>query len=119
MRVVLEHARAGNVRCQLAAEIFAYMTKKYIGAYAAAMGGIDALVFTAGIGENSAVVREMVCDGLEFLGIEVDPKRNAEAVGKEIAIGKLKARTAVLVVPTDEEKMIALDTMRLARLGER
>jgi acetate kinase len=117
MRTILEHAAAGNPRCQLAVEIFTYMTKKYVGAYAAAMGGIDALVFTAGIGENSPVVREMVCEGLAFLGIELDRKRNAEAMGKESVISKPAGHTAVLVVPTDEERMIALDTMRLAGLG--
>lgn len=117
MRTILEHAAGGNERCQLAVEIFTYMTKKYIGAYAAAMGGIDALTFTAGIGENSPIVREMVCEGMEFLGVELDRRRNTEAVGKEMVISKPAARTQVLVVPTDEEKMIALDTMRLAGLG--
>ncbi len=113
MRVVVEQAEAGNQRCQLAVEIFVYMVKKYIGAYAAAMGGINALVFTAGIGENSALIRALVCDGLEFLGIEVDKRKNAEANGRGMTVSRPAARSAVLVVPTDEEKMIALDTMRL------
>ncbi len=117
MRVVLEQAQAGHQRCQLAVDIFTYMTKKYIGAYAAAMGGIDALVFTAGIGENSSVIRAKICDGLEFLGIELDLSKNTKAIGAEMAINKPFARTAVLVVPTDEEKMIALDTMKLSGLG--
>jgi acetate kinase len=117
MRVVVEQAQAGHQRCQLALEIFAYMAKKYIGAYAAAMGGINALVFTAGIGENSAVIRDRICDGLGFLGIEVSPRKNAEAVGKEMIISPPQAATSVLVVPTDEEKMIALDTLKLAGLG--
>ncbi|MEW5958739.1 MAG: acetate kinase, partial [Chloroflexota bacterium] len=117
MRVVVEQARAGHERCQLAMEIFAYMTKKYIGAYAAAMGGINTLVFTAGIGENSSVIRAMVCAGLEFLGIELDPAKNEEAIGREMDVSLPWAKTRVLVVPTDEEKMIALDTMRLAGLG--
>lgn len=113
MRTVAEQAAAGNQRCQLALEIFAYMIKKYVGAYAAAMGGINALVFTAGIGENSAQVRAMVCDGLEFLGIELDKRKNGQASGKEMIISRPAAGAAVLVVPTDEEKMIALDTLRL------
>jgi acetate kinase len=118
MRVVVEQAQAGNQRCRLAMEIFAYMTKKYIGAYAAAMGGINALVFTAGIGENSATIRAMVCDGLEFLGIELDQRKNAAASGKEMIISRPAACAAVLVVPTDEEKMIALDTLRLTTARE-
>lgn len=117
MRVIVEQAQAGHQRCQLALEIFAYMTKKYIGAYAAAMGGINALVFTAGIGENSVVIREMICEGLEFLGIKLDLRKNAEAVGKEMIISQPSAAASVLVVPTDEEKMIALDTLNLAGLG--
>jgi acetate kinase len=117
MRVIVERAQAGHQRCQLALEIFAYMAKKYIGAYAAAMGGINALVFTAGIGESSVVVRDMICAGLEFLGIELDKRKNAEAVGKEMLISQPLAATSVLVVPTDEEKMIALDTLKLAELG--
>lgn len=117
MRVIVEQAQAGHQRCQLALEIFAYMTKKYIGAYAAAMGGINALIFTAGIGENSVVIREMICAGLEFLGVKLDLRKNAEAVGKEMIISQPLAAASVLVVPTDEEKMIALDTLKLAGLG--
>ncbi|MFN8456156.1 MAG: acetate kinase [Anaerolineae bacterium] len=117
MRVVVERAQAGHPRCQLALEIFAYMTKKYIGAYAAAMGGINTLVFTAGIGENSPVIRDMVCEGLGFLGIELEKSKNGEAVGQEMVISRPLATTAVLVVPTDEEKMIALDTQKLAGLS--
>lgn len=118
MRVIEERARAGDERCRLAMEMFAYMVKKYVGAYAAAMGGIDALVFTAGIGENSPESRGLVCAGLDFLGIELDPAANDLARGREAIIGRPGGRTAVLVVPTNEEKMIALDTMRLAGLGK-
>ena len=119
MRVVLDRAQAGHQRCQLAVEIFAYMTKKYIGAYAAAMGGLDGIVFTAGIGENSAEIRARVCAGLEFLGVELDPRKNSATSGTEAQIGRPAAGAAVLVIPTDEEKMIALDTARLtgARLA--
>jgi acetate kinase len=118
MRTVAQHAQAGNQQCQLAMDIFAYMTKKYIGAYAAAMGGISTLVFTAGIGENSARIRKMVCEGLEFLGIKLDEAKNAQAVGgQEMVISPPSGGVAVMVIPTDEEKMIALDTMKLAGLG--
>lgn len=117
MRVVVEHAQAGNERCQLAMEMFAYMATKYIGAYAAVMGGINTLIFTAGIGENSAIIRELICQNLEFLGIELDKTKNEQAVGIEMIISKPVAKTAVMVVPTDEEKMIALDTKRIAGLA--
>lgn len=118
MRAITEAARAGNVRCQLAMEIFAYMATKYVGAFAAAMGGLDVLVFTAGIGENSPEIRELICRNQEFLGITLDAERNALAVGgREMVINQDGGRTAVLVVPTDEERMIALDTMTLAGVG--
>lgn len=117
MRVITEKAREGNDRCRLAMEMFAYMVRKYIGAYAAAMGGIDTLVFTAGIGENSPPIRERICAELGFLGIALDPAANDLATATEKVISRPGARTAVLVVPTNEERMIALDTMRLAGLG--
>ncbi|HHU70318.1 MAG TPA: acetate kinase, partial [Thermoanaerobacterales bacterium] len=81
-------------------------------AYAAAMGGIDALVFTAGIGENSGSIRMRICKGLEFLGIEIDPEKN-KISGKEIDISKENTATKVLVIPTNEELMIARDTKEL------
>jgi acetate kinase len=115
MREVLEQAEAGNERCRLAIELFATMVKKYIGAYAATMGGLDAIVFTAGIGEHSAAVRALICDGLAFLGVGLDAGRNAEAGGKELLISAPGSGAAVLVVPTDEERMIALDTLRLTQ----
>jgi acetate kinase len=115
MREVLEQAEAGNERCRLAVELFATMVKKYIGAYAATMGGLDAIVFTAGIGERSAAVRALICDGLGFLGVGLEAGRNAEASGKELLISAPGSRAAVLVVPTDEERMIALDTLRLTQ----
>jgi len=80
------------------------------------MGGINTLVFTAGIGENSSIIRAMICAELEFLGIELDSGRNNEAIGREMDISLPGAKTRVLVIQTDEEKMIALDTMRLAGL---
>ena len=114
MRTITEAAQAGNGRCQLALELFAYMATKYLGAFAAAMGGLDALVFTAGIGENSPEIRALICQNLAFLGLELDPAANEQAVGgQEVAINQPEGKTAVLVVPTNEEKMIALDTRRL------
>ncbi|NTW00166.1 MAG: acetate kinase [Oscillochloris sp.] len=113
MRVVLEHAEAGNQRCQLAVDIFTTMVRKYIGSYTATMGGIDALIFTAGIGENSPEIRARVCQGLEFLGIKLDMQKNVEHTKETRQISTPEAKTAVLVVPTDEERMIALDTLRL------
>ncbi|MFH1652197.1 MAG: acetate kinase [Chloroflexota bacterium] len=114
LRLIIDSADNGNERCRLALEMFAYQIKKYIGAYAAAMGGLDTLVFTAGTGENSPRVRAMVCEGLGFLGIELDAARNEGAIGAEQVISAPHSRVKVLVVPTDEERMIALDTIVLA-----
>jgi len=116
MREIAEKAGCGDRRCQLAMEIFAYRAKKYIGAYAAALGGIDTLVFTAGIGENSHIIRRMICEGLEFLGIKLDENRNKEAIGIERIISTQESRVSVIVVPTNEEQMIALDTLIVAGL---
>ncbi len=114
MRQIIENSKSGNKRCELALEMFAYQVKKYIGAYAAAMGGIDAVVFTAGIGENSPLIRAMVCEGLEFLGIRLDETNNNETIGKEQTISSPGSKVKVLVIPTNEERMIALDTIALA-----
>lgn len=114
MRQIIENSRRGNERCQLAMEMFAYQVKKYVGAYAAAMGGIDALVFTAGIGENSPLIRAMICEGLEFLGIELDETKNNETLGMEQIISSPSSKVEVIVIPTNEELMIALDTIVLA-----
>lgn len=118
MRIITKHAQAGDERSQLAMEKSAYMAKQYLGAFAVSMGGIDALVFTAGIGENSPEIRQMICTDLQFLGVSIDEAENQRAVGgkKEIVISDLQAETAVLVIPTDEEKMIALDTKEIAAL---
>ncbi len=112
MRDLEEAAEKGNPRAELALRMYAYKVKKYIGAYAAAMGGLDALVFTAGIGENSPLIREWSCEGLEFLGIEIDDELNRATIrGKEGIISKGKVK--VLVVPTNEELVIARDTMEI------
>ena len=113
MRVITERAEAGDEGCRLALDVFTYRARKYVGAYAAAMGGIDTLVFTGGIGENSATVRHMVCTRLAFLGIALDDTANRSACGVEADISGPGASVRVLVVPTDEERMIAMDTIAL------
>ncbi len=105
-------ADTGNERAQLALDMFAYRIKQYIGQYAAIMGGLDVLVFTAGIGEHNSRVRANVIKGLEFLGVKVDWKKNAIR-GEEINISTDEAIVKTLVVPTNEELMIALDTKKL------
>jgi len=111
----IEHARAtGNKRARLAFEIFCYRIRKYVGAYAAAMGGLDAVTFTGGIGENSSLVRETSLSGMEFLGIELDQEANRTAPrGKEVLVSRSGSRVAVAVVPTNEERVIARDTVRV------
>jgi acetate kinase len=102
-------AAEGNKRAQLALDKFDYTVRKYIGSYAAAMGGIDVLVFTAGLGENSASNRFNICKGLEFLGIEIDEAKN-NTRGKEVEVSKEGSKVKVFVIPTNEELMIARDT---------
>lgn len=110
----IEEAMAnGNERAKLALNVFCNRVKKYIGAYAAMMGGVDAVVFTAGIGENSIEIREMVCEGLEFLNLEIDKEKN-HIRGKEVIVSKDNSKVKVLVIPTNEELMIARDTKELA-----
>jgi acetate kinase len=94
--------------------MYNYRIKKYIGAYAAAMGGVDAVVFTAGVGENQVSMRAESCAGLEFLGIKIDPAKN-NVRGKEAEISTDDSRVKVWVVPTDEEIVIARDTMELVQ----
>ncbi len=112
-RDIEEAAAEGNKRAQLALDKFAYTVKKYIGSYAAAMGGLDVLVFTAGLGENSAPARMQVCEGLEFLGVQIDETKN-NIRGKEAEISKDGSKVKVYVIPTNEELMIARDTKALA-----
>lgn len=109
-------ANEGNERAQLALDIFAYSIKKYIGAYAAAMGGLDCVVFTAGIGENNPYIRQKACEGLEFLGIYIDREKNEYTKkGKEGEISTDDSKVKVLVIPTNEELMIARETLELVR----
>jgi acetate kinase len=113
MREVREAASKGDERCLLAIKMFDYRVKKYIGSYAAAMGGLDLLIFTGGVGENSDSNRTGICEGLEFLGIELDEQINSGLRSTEAIISKKEARVKVMVVPTNEELMIAIDTKRI------
>ena len=109
----LEQAiEAGNERAAVALDMFCYRIKKYIGSYAAAMGGLDVIVFTGGIGENDPSVMERSCSELEFMGVEIDGKRNASE-GPEKIISREGSRVSVLVIPANEELMIARETLRL------
>ena len=111
-RDIEEEAEKGNERAKLALDVFVNRVKKYIGAYTTLMGGVDTIVFTAGIGENSAEIREMVCNGLESLGIKLDEEKN-NVRGKEALVSKDDSKVKVLVIPTNEELMIAKDTEEL------
>ena len=112
-RDLVAAAMEGNKRAQLALDIQRYQIKKYIGAYAAAMGGLDYVIFTGGIGENSTMVREVACDGLEFMGIAVDKELNLTVHGVEKDISAPGAKVRVWVVPTNEELLIARDTCQI------
>ncbi|MDY2618134.1 MAG: acetate kinase [Oscillospiraceae bacterium] len=107
-------AEKGNKRAALAIEVFEYRVRKMIGEYAAAMGGVDAVIFTAGVGENSPELREEFVKGLEFMGITIDPEKN-KVRGEERIVSKDGAPVKVLVIPTNEELMIAMDTMEIVK----
>jgi acetate kinase len=114
-RDLIAAAAEGDDQAQLAIDVFCYRLKKYIGAYAAALGHVDGLIFTGGIGENAVLVREKTCEGLAEMGIEIDPVRNQETVGKEGEISTAASRIRVMVIPTNEELLIARDTFRAVR----
>ncbi len=116
-RDIEEGAEQGNEDCQLALDKFAYEVRKYVGSYAAALGGLDCLVFTAGVGENSPETRERVCEGLEFLGVKLDAEKN-KVRGKEMLISAPDSKVAVWVIPTNEELMIAQDTAELVNAAK-
>lgn len=109
-REIYEAAEGGHEQAKLGIKMFNYRIKKYIGSYTAAMGGVDTLIFTGGIGENEKRMREGVCDGLEFMGIEIDKEINDKTRGEEIIISKPGAKVKVMIVPTNEELVIAQDT---------
>ena len=110
MREVITSMKEGNKRSKYAYDIFVYRIKKYIGAYIAAMGGCDAVVFTGGVGENSVDVRKSVCENMEFLGMDLDEERSEK---KEILISKDGSRIKIFRIPTNEELVIALDTEKI------
>jgi acetate kinase len=103
-----------DVRAAEAVALFCYQAKKWIGAYAAALGGLDTLVFAGGIGENSPVVRARICEGLDFLGIELEESRNAKTAA---VISKNSSRVTVRVIRTDEELMIARSVSRILSMA--
>ena len=113
MREVEQEAANGNADCQLALEMTAYRIKKYIGAYTAAMNGLDGIVFTAGIGENSQLIRQLVCSDMSVLGITIDPERNENLEDGIYEINKPNAKVKVLVIPTNEELEIAKQTYKV------
>lgn len=117
MRKIIDAARNGDKRSQAALDVFCYRIKKYIGAYAAAMGGVDVIVFTAGIGENASSVRTSACEGLEFLGVELDQYENTKAENAERQISKERSKVKVWVVPTNEELVIAEHTLHVVYSG--
>ena len=110
MRDIENAAQEGNERAQLALKMYDYRIKKYIGAYAAALGGVDVVVFTAGVGENQTGTRAQACKGLEFMGT-----KNATIHGEEAIISTPDSKVKVVVVPTDEEIVIARDTKELIK----
>ena len=115
MREVEAAVEAGNERARLAVDMYGYRIRKYIGAYAAAMGGVDTIIFTAGVGEHQWDVRQTSVSGLEFLGVKLDEAKNRANNGEEEIISTPDSRVKVVVVPTDEELLIATDTLNLVK----
>ena len=115
MREIDDAVAAGNERAKLALDMYNYRIKKYVGAYAAAMGGCDIIVFTAGVGENQYQMREAVCKDMEYMGVKLDVEKNKGIRGEEAIISTPDSKVTVCVIPTDEELMIATDTMNLLK----
>ncbi len=113
MREIEEAISQGNERAKLALEMYDYRIKKYVGAFTAAMGGLDLLIFTGGVGENQTTTREYVCEDMQYMGIEIDKVLNAKIHGDEALLSTKESKVKVVVIPTDEELMIALDTLAL------
>ena len=113
MREIDAASDNGDEKARLALEMYNYRIKKYVGAYAAAMGGADIIVFTAGVGENQANMRESVCENMEWMGVKLDVEKNNAIHGEEAVISAPDSKVTVVVIPTDEELMIASDTMEL------
>jgi len=110
-RDVRDLLSSDDPRARLAIQMFCYRARKYLGAYLAALGGAEAVVFTGGIGEHSPEVRAEICSGMEWCGLAIDPERNRAAVGREAMIGAVGARIGAFVIPADEEIVIARDTV--------
>jgi len=115
MRELEAGIKAENKRAILAMKTYNYRIKKYVGSYAAALGGVDILVFTGGVGENQAVTRSDVCRDMAFMGIELDEELNAQVRAREVVISKPSSRVKVVIIPTDEELTIARDTVEILR----
>ena len=115
MREIEDAIEHGNERAKLALDMYNYRIKKYVGAYAAAMGGCDIIVFTAGVGENQYQMREAVCENMEYMGVKLDKEKNKTVRGVEEVISTPDSKVTVCVIPTDEELMIATDTMNLLK----
>jgi acetate kinase len=113
MREIEKAAEGGNARAILGLNMFRYRIKKYIGAYAAVLGGLDLLIFTGGIGENDPVTREQACKGLEYMGIDFDSQKNAGIRSKEVLLSKETSKVKVMTIPTNEESMFAEHTFRI------
>ena len=119
MRDCKKASDEGNEKASLAIDMFAYRVRKYIGSYAAVMGGVDCIVMTGGVGENSHFIREKVLDGLEFMGVKFDKLKNENAErGKICEINKKFSKVKVLIIPTNEEIVIARDTLALVENGK-
>lgn len=114
MRDIQNKAEAGDKNCQLALEMNAYRIKKYIGAYATALNGLDAIVFTAGIGENSAIIRELVCKDMDVLGLKLDSAKNMKLSGEVSDMSNTSSKAKILVIPTNEELEIAKQAFQMA-----
>ena len=113
LRDIESAAEKGDENCQLALNMFAYRVKKYIGSYASAMNGLDGIVFTAGVGENSILIRKMICDDMDYLGIKMDLEANDVKARKIIDVGATDSKVKILVIPTNEEIEIARQSYQL------
>jgi acetate kinase len=119
MRDLITEAKKGDRRCQQAIDVFCYKIKQYIGSYFAVLNGCDAIIFTAGIGENSALIREQSIANLDYLGVEIDPERNSNvSPGKIEKVSTENSKTDVYVIPTNEELVIAIDTAKIATASD-
>lgn len=118
MRDVEQAAENGNQRAQIALDMYAYRVKKYIGAYSAAMGGVDLLVLTGGIGENDCLTRKKILENFDYLGIDFDPGRNENIRGREAILTRPGSKIVAMVMPTNEELVIAMDTYNIVNNSE-